>query len=158
MIFFALALSWVKELSEKVIPTASQLFLGLQRAKNEQGKFENRVTVNGMSTGGEKTLLLTPAMYDLLLKFAKRKVANGEDWLEIKPKSNPSPNKTYDINDHNEIKRLMTALLDGVFGKGTWTKENHEQPLKATLFELSENRERKIRLAIPIENITLPNN
>jgi hypothetical protein len=33
--------------------------------------------------------------------------------------------------------------------KGTWTKENHEQPLKSALFELSENRERKIRLALP---------
>lgn len=155
MIFFALALSWVKELAENLIPNASNLFLKMQRIKNDQGKFENQVMIKGVAGKDEKLLLLTPAMYDLLLKFAQRKMEDGEDWLEIKPKSNPSPNKNYDITDHNQIKRLLNSLLDGIFGKDEWSKNEHEIPLKAVLFEMSENRERKIRLSLPAGNITI---
>jgi len=42
-----------------------------------------------------------------------------------------------------------------LFGKNNWTKETHETPLKESLFEMSQKRERKIRLAILSENITL---
>ena len=79
-----------------------------------------------------------------------------DDWLEIKPK-NFDVSKDYDINDHNELKRLLEALLNGLFGKKNWTKDKHYEPLKTTLFEMSENRERKIRLRIPKENILIDN-
>ena len=60
----------------------------------------------------------------------------------------------YDINDHNEIKRLLQSLLDGLFGLSAWTKEQHYVPLKEGLFELSHKRERKIRLKLLPENIS----
>ena len=153
MIFFALALSWVKELAENIIPSAEHLFLSMRKQKNDKGRFEHLVNLKGIPGNRGEDILLTPAMYDLLFRFAQKKAADGEDWLEIKPKHNPRPNKTYDIQDHNEIRRLLIALLDGLFGKGLWTKEKHEQPLKQTLLELSEQRERKIRLALPVSNL-----
>ena len=99
-------------------------------------------------------VLLTPALYQLLFEFARRKKEGVDPWLEIKPK-NFDRSKTYDINDHNEIKRLLSALLDGVFGKENWTRDHHQIPLKNTLFEMSEKRERRIQLALPSENIVL---
>ena len=75
--------------------------------------------------------------------------------MEIKPKNVKYVEQAYDINDHNQIKRLLSALLDGLFGKGNWAKDQHLDPFKNTLFELSEKRERKIRLGLPKENIQL---
>jgi hypothetical protein len=89
------------------------------------------------------------------LKFALRRKLEGNDWLEIKPKNFKNTQKSFDINDYNEIKRLLFALLDGIYGKGNWTKELHLYPLKETLFEMSEKRERRIRLSIPVTNITI---
>lgn len=152
MLFFALALSWVKELSENVIPTANQLFINFIKEK-VGNKFENYVVIKGLPAS-ERKIKLTPASYGLFLKFAEKKHADTDDWLEIKPK-NFDVAKTYDINDYNEIKRLLNSLLDGIFGKENWTKSQHFDPLKNTLFEFSEKRERKIRLSIPSENISL---
>ncbi len=154
MIFFALSLSWVKELVENVLPTAENLFLVLNRTK-EQDKFLHTVALKGVPGQSGESFALTPALYELLLTFVKRRL-EGSDWLEIKPKNDVRSLKRYDINDHNQIKRLLTALLDGVFGKDCWTKEQHEQPLKNTLFELSDKRERKVRLKLPMQNISLP--
>lgn len=156
MIFFALALSWVKELAENVIPIAQHLMLSFRIKKIEHGKFEHAVHFFGIPGNNDRKVLLTPALYELLLKFSTCKF-ESDGWLEIKPKSDSRPNKDYDIKDHNEIKRLLIALLDGIFGKGSWTKNLHEEPLKSVLFEMSEKRERKIRLKLPVENISLPN-
>lgn len=153
MIFFALALSWVKELAENVIPGATALFLTFKRIKSEKNKIENIVSIKGIPGKENQSVKLSATLFDLFLKFAERKKNNGEDWLEIKPKNDPRSGKTYDINDHNEIKRLLNAVLDGVFGKNLWTKEKHFLPLKNTLFEMSDKRERKIRLRVPGENI-----
>ena len=155
MIFFALALSWVKELAENVIPEPKYLSITLNRQKNSNGKFENTVSFNGIPGKEENKIRLTPTLFELFVKFAERKKQEGDDWLEIKPKNETRSSKTYDINDHNEIKRLLTALLDALFGKGLWTKEKHYEPLKNSLFEMSERRERKIRLRLPVENILL---
>ncbi|GJM31185.1 MAG: hypothetical protein DHS20C18_01860 [Saprospiraceae bacterium] len=155
MIFFALALSWVKELSENVIPSADRLFVRLEQKKNEQGKFENIVQLQGIPEKNNQFIQLTPALYELLLKFASRRKETPEGWLEIKPKGDNRSTKEYDIRDYNEVKRLLTALLDGLFGKGAWTKNHHELPLKNALFEISEKRERKIRLNLPAEHIEL---
>ena len=116
---------------------------------------EQLVHLQGIPGKGERQIQLTPALFELLLKFAKRKTGNGEDWLEIKPKGEQIPLRAYDIKDHNEIKRLLVALLDGVFGKGSWTKSLHEEPFRNTFFEMSEKRERKIRLSIPAKQITI---
>ncbi len=155
MLFFALALSWVKELAENVIPKAQHFYISFKKGKNKKGKREQFVLLNGLPGGSERKVSLTPVVYELFLKFAKRKKENGDDWLEIKPKSYNISEKVFDINDYNEIKRLLIALLDGIFGKGNWTQDHHLAPLKNTLFEMSERRERKIRLAIPTKNIDL---
>lgn len=154
MLFFALALSWVKELSENILPTANQLFLDFKKQKNKNGKVEHLVTINGFSGIDKRIVRLSPALYELFLKFALQKKTDGNDWLEIKPKSFKQAQKSFDINDYNQIKRLLYALLDGIYGKENWTKELHLNPLKKTLFEMSEKRERKIRLAVPKTNIT----
>ena len=155
MIFFALALSWVKELSESVIPIAQHLKIDFSNLKLSGGKKEQSVSFKGFPGNSERRITLTPALFNLLLKFAERRKNVADDWLEIKPKNSIHHKKDYDINDHNEIKRLLFALLDGLFGKGNWTQDHHLKPLKAALFEMSAQRERKIRLAVPAENISI---
>ncbi|MGB6151769.1 MAG: hypothetical protein WBG48_07240 [Pricia sp.] len=155
MIFFALALSWVKELSEDVIPIARNFHIRFNTQKNAKGKVERSVLVRGLPGDAKRKIILTPALYELFLTFAKRKKNGGENWLEIKPKSFKGDAKQFDINDYNEIKRLLSALLDGLFGKENWTRDYHLKPLKNMLFEMSEKRKRKIRLAVPPENINL---
>ncbi len=155
MIFFALALSWVKELSENVIPETPYFKIRLEKKKNEKGKFEQSVFLKGFPGKNIRKIKLTPAMYELFLKFADKKLNHDNEWLEIKPKNAPQSQKVFDINDYNEVKRLVIALLDGLYGKENWTTSHHLNPLKNTLFEMSEKRDRKIRLAIPSENISL---
>ncbi len=154
MLFFALALSWVKELTETVIPNPQQLKLRFYK-KNGLDKADSfQVAMLGFSGNQDKEITLTPALYRLFRLFASRKLDETEGWLEIKPK-NFEMDKTYDINDHNELKRLIAALLDGLFGKHNWTKEKHYVHLKASLFEMSKHKERRIRLLLPKENITI---
>lgn len=153
MLFFALALSWVKELAENIIPSAHLLFIQFKEEKTGN-KLDRYVVIKGLPGTTERKIKLTNASYDLFYKFAKRKIEEDKGWLEIKPK-NYQLNKTYDINDHNEIKRLLSSLLDGIFGKDNWTRSQHYEPLKASLFELSQERKRKIRLLVPAENLSL---
>ncbi len=155
MLFFALALSWVKELAQNIIPQVENLLLSFKRQKNEKGKMDNLITIKGFPGKADRKVYLSPGMYDLLFKFAHRKTqSEQDDWLEIKPKNDMRSSKTYDINDYNEIRRLINAMLDELFGKGNWTKEIHFLPLKDCLFEMSEKRERKIRLRIPLKNLS----
>ena len=155
MIFFALALSWVKELSENVIPMARLLKIDFFKSGKSSAQKNQMVSLGGFPGNSDRKITLTPAMFNLFLKFAERRKSHVDDWLEIKPKNSLHPKKEYDINDHNEIKRLLHSLLDGLFGKGNWTKDHHLKPLRNTLFEMSAQRERKIRLAVPAENISL---
>lgn len=154
MIFFALALSWVKELSENTIPETDHitLFFEVQRKAD---KVERWVSLGGFSGQGNRKIQLTGSQYELFHHFAQLRKSNPEDWLEIRPKNHPSKSKHYDIGDYNEIKRLLFSMLDGLFGKGNWTKEQHLNPLKESLFELSKKRERKIRLRLPPNNINM---
>ena len=147
MIFFALALSWVKELSENTIPGTDHisLFFEVQRKGD---KVERIVSFGGFVGQGNRKVHLTSAQYELFHHFAQLRTSDADDWLEIRPKSLPAKNKRYDIGDYNEIKRLLFSLLDGLFGRGNWTKEQHLTPLKDALFELSKKRERKIRLRL----------
>ncbi len=150
MIFFALALSWVKELSENILPKTTDLKIFFEKVKTG-----HMISIQGMPGKGKRKIDLTPTVYKLFLKFAENRKLQSNAWLEIRPKNFDSGKRVYDINDYNEIKRLLTGILDGLFGKGNWTKEHHLTPLKNSLFEMSEKRERKIRLAIPPENIYL---
>lgn len=150
MIFFALALSWVKELSENILPKTADLKIIFEKEKSKKVVF-----IQGMPGDGKRKIDLTPTVYKLFLKFAENRKLHSNVWLEIRPKNFDSGKRVYDINDYNEIKRLLTGILDGLFGKGNWTKDHHLIPLKNSLFEMSEKRERKIRLAIPTENISL---
>lgn len=152
MIFFALALSWVKDLTEKIQINSKDIFLKLSKIKS--GKtFSNMLTIDGLVRAETKEVSLTAKNYDLLKLFIDRKNSVNEGWLEIKPKANTRPDKLYDINDHNEIKRFIHSILDGVYGKGLWSKSEHEIPLKKVFLETSMNKERLIRLAIPKENL-----
>ena len=153
MLFFALALSWVKELAEISIPNATTLRMYL-KVHRDGDRINRNVVFLGFSGSKERKVALTASQYELLHHFATAKCSGLDEWLEIRPK-HPIAKKNYDIKDHNEVKRLLNALLDGLYGKGNWTKELHLQPFKETLFELSKKRERKIRLRLPPENIGL---
>ncbi len=157
MIFFALALSWVKELSENIIPSAHVIHIKFIKVKNPQGRLDEQVQLNGIPGKSNLVFKLTPALHDLLKKFAQRK-CDGNQWLEIKPKNDQRSGKSYDIQDHNQIKRLIHAMLDNIFGVGSWTKKQHATPLRLALFELSDKRERKIKLTIPTDNISFDTN
>ena len=152
MLFFALALSWVKELTETLIPEPYQLKIRFIKKTPKSNTRSNTISLTGFPGDKDRIVQLTPALYRLFKEFAQRKQDMTDGWLEIKPK-NFDVSKEYDINDHNELKRLLEAILNGLFGKKNWTKDKHYEPLKTTLFEMSENRERKIRLRIPKDNI-----
>ncbi|MEP1034790.1 hypothetical protein [Ekhidna sp.] len=152
MLFFALALSWVRELSFQIIPEVEKLSLSLTRVRKVGGKFDHIVKLSGIA--GNSTFPLSQALFNLLLKFAMSR-KSGKDWLEIKPKNDQRTDKQYDINDHNEIRRLNIAILEGVFGKGNWTKDLHEIPLKSTLFETADDEARKVRLSVSPDHIRL---
>ena len=155
MIFFALALSWVKELAENIIPEASELSLKLYHEIVHSNKINHYARITGIPGLITAPVLLTPANFELLTKFAKKRLSEKDEWLEIKPKDEHKTADSYDIRDHNEIKRLLQNLLNGLFGKNQWTREQHYLPLKHALFELSQKRERKIRLRIPKQQIIL---
>ncbi len=152
MIFFALALSWVRELSENIIPSPNRLFLSLYHFKNDD-KYDHIVELKGLLDKEVRTIKLSSTSFELLDKFVKARTRSREQWLEIKPKGDNRSAREYGINDHNELRRLLTGLLDGIFGKNSWTRNQHESILKEALFEMSPKRERKIRLRIPPENL-----
>lgn len=154
MIFFALALSWVKELTENIIPETSAMTLSLF-SKKEKNRFLRQAIISGIPGIKSKPIKLTNGNYDLLYTFAERKINDAEGWLEIKPKENRNLKKTFDINDHNNIKRLISSMLDGIFGESLWSKEQHYIPFKEAFFELSDKRERKIRIRLSKEQIDL---
>jgi hypothetical protein len=152
MIFFALALSWVKDLTERIQIKSGNIFLKLTKIKSGRS-FNNILAITGLSNDEIKEVSLTNKNFDLLKLFIDRKIGPSEGWLEIKPKSNTRTGIVYDINDHNEIKRLIHSILDGLYGKNLWSKSEHEIPLKESLLEMSSQKERLIRLAIPKENL-----
>ncbi|MEL6717354.1 MAG: hypothetical protein AAFP82_01425 [Bacteroidota bacterium] len=155
MLFFALAMSWVKELVENPMPIASKLHLGFSIQRNEGGSIERKVLLNGYPNTMNNQLALSRAPFELLLRFAQRKVEDKEAWLIIKAKNDKRNNTNFDISDHNQVKRIITALLDQLHGRGNWTTEQHYTPFRNALFELSSEKERRIRLAIPQEQIDL---
>ncbi len=154
MLFFALALSWVKDLIEEKPLLSQFLKLSLSKQKNEKGKFENWVFIQGIPNKNQCAIRLTKSPFDLLMLFAQKRQSDNP-WLEIKPKSESRPSKVYDIQDYNQIKRLIEGLLDGIYGKGNWLKAKHFESLKSALFEGDESKSRRIKLKIPADNIQL---
>ena len=139
-------------MTENIIPNFKQLHLEFR--KKERGSTDrNLIVLSGIPKVGLEPIQLSPANYNLIKKFALRRKNNEEGWLEIKPKE--IIKKEFDIKDHNEIKRFISAFLDGLFGSGSWTKEQHFVPLKEALLELSDKRERKIRLRLQPKQITI---
>lgn len=152
MIFFALALSWVKELSELRQLNSSQIFLRFDPQQLNRSKAP--VWVKGINNNTFQKIFLTRKKHELLYTFAEKRQLNlNEGWLTIKPQGEKRTTKVYDIQEHKEYLRIIESLLDITYGKGNWTKELHEKPLTKALFAKPGNR--RIRLAIPVENISL---
>lgn len=152
MIFFALALSWVKDLTEKITSTSADIFLKAFRIKKDEKSYSNKLSIKGLNGAKEHIIDISDKNFDLMSRFISKRIEE-DGWLEIKPKSDSRSGKLFDINDHNEIKRLVAAILDGIYGKGLWSRVEHEVPLKSILFEMSSQRERKIRLLISAANL-----
>ena len=154
MIFFALALSWVKELSENTIDSRGALYLSIFQ-QNVHGR--NKQQVQLKIGAKEYTVELTETYYSLLRTFVQKKKMEDDEstWLEIKPKNESRDGKIYEIQDYNQVKRLTNTILDGMYGKGNWSNEIHAKGLKETLFEKSEKYPRLIRLKVPKENLEL---
>ncbi len=123
MIFFALALSWVKDLIERIQIKSGNVFLKLSKIKSGR-LFNNILAISGLTGDEKKEVSLTNKNFELLKLFIDRKMGPSEGWLEIKPKSNNRTGNVYDINNHNEIKRLIHSILDGVYGKNMWSNTN----------------------------------
>lgn len=153
MIFFALALSWVKDLAEQLKVPRQDLLLQLYKQKKGQ-RWHYSATLSGIGKQ-QKELSLSSTNYQLLHLFARRRLATEEGWLEIMPKGESRPNKAYDIRDYNEVKRLTHKLLDQLFGEGHWSKTQHEIPFREAIFERSAQRNRKIRLRLLPQQIRL---
>jgi hypothetical protein len=121
MIFFALALSWVKDLTEKIQIKSENIFLKLTKIKTGR-RFDNILLLSGLSGAENTEVNLTNKNYELFKLFIEREIGPDDGWLKIKPKSDHRTGISYDINDHNEIKRLVHSILDGVYGKNLWSK------------------------------------
>jgi len=156
MIFFALALSWVKDLTETLKGEKEKLKLHLFERKNSKGKYDFLLNLDGVFAE-QKEIRISKSQHELLKRFAEKRKHSSEGWLEIKPKNDLRTDRIYDIKDYNEIKRMLHSILDAQIGKGAWTKEQHEIPLKNILLERSSDRERKIRLALSPDNIEISN-
>lgn len=149
MMFFALALSWVKELSEAPQFDRQGLRIALRTEKDEKGKMQRMVRLDGIVGKDISDIPLSPALFELLQTFLDRRRQHPEaGWLEIKPKREVRSGKQYDIQDHNQLKRLIEALLDGLYGKDNWSRPVHREPLKELLFEQSTDKERLVRIKV----------
>ncbi len=154
MIFFALALSWVRELSETHLPLAENLKLRL--FSNRQGdRIKKEVEVRGLPNRDRININLTPANYELLSKFVRARTKHPQGWLEVKPKNSPAKDREYDIQEYNEIRRLLINFLDELYGPKAWDKKIHFDPMKSLLFEQSKDRQRLIRLRLSPDSLKI---
>lgn len=154
MLFFALALSWIEELSKAFYRTRPQeMHALLLKKKTRLQKLEYLLVLTVPPRIQTQQIQLTEKNFQLFQTFAQKRKTSGADagWLEIQPKSGPP--KTYDIKDYNQISRLLDAILNECFGLGGWTAEADKKPLKEALFEYGANR--KIRLRMAPGNISM---
>lgn len=134
MIFFALAMSWVKELVEETLtkkefnPSPETMILRLANRK---------VFISGIWSDVEDEISLSSGKYELLELFVNRKI-NQDHWLTIKPKDAPE-GKSYDINSENEITRLIKSITYGIIGDEIRKSFIERNPGKVKLKQLPEN-------------------
>lgn len=154
MLFFALALSWVKAISESLQLDPALVSIWMTTPEVSLPGKRHRIQIQGVKNNSKEVINLTPAMHQLLQSFVVCKLNDpAGGWLEIKPKGMDTRRKAYAINDYNEIKRLIQSILDGLFGKDRWVRDRHEKPLKEALFEFDQDKGRRIRLRIPVSQL-----
>lgn len=143
MIFFALALSWVKEVLETA-QLVKQWTFDPQKIKiHQKGK---NVNINGLGDGKTHQIKMTRMTGLLLQKFILRRHESKLDrqWLTITPIKNP------DIKQENEIVRMLKRILDEILGKGEWDDKLF-QKMRDSFRERGIN---KVRLLLDKENIS----
>lgn len=141
MIFFALALSWVKEENEK-------RFISICESKFELDVKKKTLNVI-LANGDTRSLTLSLTKFELLQKFASARV-NGDSWLRIKPKDARASN--YDINDHTQVRRLNESLLDGLYGANMWKLSEEGEAFRNDLYVKETG---KMKWALPSEQIAI---
>lgn len=152
MLFFALALSWIKELSTTYLPKPFEMYLVFSKQKTNGNKFDHKIILTVPPSIQTQQINLTEKPYNLLQKFAEKKIQGENNWLEMRPKSRKDG--LYDINDYNEINRILEPILNSTFDGKNWSSEDRNQ-LKQAIFDYHQNR--KIQLRIDPKNITLEN-
>ena len=152
MLFFALALSWVEELSKNYLPKPKDMHLVFVKKKNGLNKFTYSTILTIPPRIQTQQIVFTEKPFELFLKFAEKRMfaeTEKESWLEIQPRS--SKQGEYDIKDYNQINRILDNILNEAYGPNNWTSDEERQLLKQALFDYQNNR--KIRLRISPENI-----
>ena len=152
MLFFALALSWVEELSKSYLPKPEDMHLVFIKKKNGLNKFIYSTILTIPPKIQTQQIVFTEKPFELFLKFAEKRMfaeTEKESWLEIQPRSHKKGD--YDIKDYNQINRILDNILNETYGPNNWTSEEERQTLKQALFDYQKNR--KIRLRISPENI-----
>ena len=71
MIFFALALSWIKELSENIFPDYSKIGLLLKTIKSDRDRVKYLAVFSGIPNVTKSECFLSRGNYELLKKFIK---------------------------------------------------------------------------------------
>ncbi len=148
MLFFALALSWVKEMTKNYFPQPDEMHLFFIQKKIQTNKYNYQVILTIPPHIQTQAVSYTEKPFSLFLSFAEaRKKANNDPklgWLEIQPKSYKTGD--YDIKDYNEINRLLDPILNSSFGLDNWTSEVERSHLKKVLFAYQKNRKIKLRV------------
>lgn len=148
LLFFALSLSWVEELSKIVPMPVSEVWLELWQKIGTDRKTVYLATLTIPNWMQNRTITFTEKNFQLLKKFAEKRQQESESdggWLEIQPKS--LKQDRYDIKDYNEINRILDAILNDLKGENNWLIVDR-QALKKILFEYDSSKSRRIRLRI----------
>ena len=153
MLFFALTLSWVEELSKHFIPSPKDLHLVFIKKKRAPNRFQYAVILTVPPMIQTQSVNFTEKNYSLFKKFAERICQADtpkETWLEIQPKSNKAGH--YDLKDYNQINRILDTILNEHKDQSNGSPEANRDYLKQALFEYNN---RKIKLKVAPENIDL---
>lgn len=145
MIFFALALSWVKEEKQKRFVSFRNMSMQLNRKTKV-------VSFGGPNENDQKSIKLNQTRFDLLERLIEARMKDNS-WLRIKPKDQRS-NTAFDISDHNQIRRLCDSLLDCLYGTNMWKLSEEAEAFKADFFEKDTG---KIRLRLSANQLSFEN-
>ena len=153
LLFFALVMSWIKELSKNYLPKADEIFVFFEKINSANGQRNYSAVLTLPPNIKMKKVSFTEKTYELFLKFGQKRKENlNGGWLEIQPKTKTAQQKNYDLKDYNEISRILDCILNETYGQNKWSKDEEKKSLKETLFEYDN---RKIRIKILPENISI---